>query len=201
MSPSSNSKVITKGQIDKAVSKYRALLEKHGSKFDSEAVQAVLGSSKFAGEMFATFRRRVEAQSEMPVRHIAVDLKCTPSEALDVTGYRRHIDQEVLDSMPKAETDSATVYFFRVGRQVSDVALEKEYKLRGLKPCDPITLMTLHQSDPSFVDSHSNGTHWQDANGDWCFVSFELSTVERYVIVGLSEDVWNSRWWFAGVRK
>lgn len=56
---------MTKGQIDKAVANYRAMLEKHSDDFNSEAVQTVLGQSELAEEQFGIFRKRVEVFSTL----------------------------------------------------------------------------------------------------------------------------------------
>ena len=200
------SKTTTDGQIVKAISNYRALLEKHAKEFGAEAVQAVLGQSEFANEVFAIFRRRVEAVSNLIiVPAVVVDCGRSPQQALEATGRVQYTDRKVVENMPKAPAVLAEIVFFkpdlskRDGR-ISDDDLEKEYALRGLEPVDPISLAALNEAAPAFADETPHGTHWKDADGRWCFAAFHHWDDERGVSVYRFYD-WRDSWWFAGVRK
>jgi hypothetical protein len=104
--------------------------------------------------------------------------------------------------MPKGEGEEVEVVFFRLSRWVSDTDLDKEYGLRDLKPADPYSLSAVNEADPDFTDEHPNGTHWQDANGNWCFAAFiRWDGDERSVNVDRDGNDWNGSWWFAGLRK
>lgn len=201
MTPSNETKTTTAGQIDKAVANYRALLEKHSKNFDSDAVQLVLGQSELADEQFQLFRARVEAQSNIIVRHVRVDRTRTPKEVLAATGRSQYVTDSVAKTMPKAEGEKTDVYFFRLGRSVSDDDLEKEYALRGLKPADVYSQAAVNEADPAFADKTPNGTHWKDEDGNWCFAAFGLWNVGRSVGVRRSGSGWHGYWWFAGLRK
>ena len=169
MSPSeTETKTTTAGQIDKAVGLYRALLEKHSKEFDSETVQLVLGQSELADEQFQLFCARVEAQSNILVRHVRVDRSRTPKKVLDATGRAQYTEGDVVKGMPSGEGDETDVYFFKLGRNISDDDLEKEYALRGFKPADPYSQAAVNEADPAFADEHPNGTHWKDDKGN-CF--------------------------------
>lgn len=191
---------MTRGQIDKAVSNYRALLEKHAGEFNSEPVQTVLGQSELADEQFAVLRRRIEALSNLIVRHVSVNRKRSPKEALNATGRNKYVSDSVVADMPKGEGEETDVFFFKLDRYVSDDDLEKEYELRSLKP-DPIAQAAVNEADPAFADNYPNGTHWKDKDGKWCFAAFDRLGGERDVGVRRSRSGWGGSWWCSGVRK
>ncbi|MBU0597887.1 hypothetical protein KKF61_02725 [Patescibacteria group bacterium] len=196
---------MTDGQIDKVVENitagFRKRLRDHRDELSSDTVQTVLGQKDFISALFAEFRQRVEAVSNMIVRKVKVDRTRTSQEALDVTGRKQYTDDDVVKSMPNGKGDETEVIFFKVGRTISDDDLEKEYELRGLVPADPYSLCAVNGNDPAFADEHPNGTHWKDSNGKWCFASFDRWSDERGVSVGRSDSGWYVRCWFAGVRK
>jgi len=206
MTPSEQ-KTTTQGQIDKAVSNYRALLEKHAPGFNSEAVQSVLGQPELAHEMLGVFRRCVEASSNLIIRRVRVDRTRTPQEALKATGRKLYTDQSVVDSMPRGEGDEVEVVFFKPDLSnrkglISDDDLEKEFDLRGLKPADLISVAAVNEADPEFADKMPCGTHWKNADGKWCFATFDRwNDDERRVNVDRDDYVWFGSWWFAGLRK
>ena len=201
MTPSVVSKT-TAGQIDKAVANYRALLDKHSREFDSETVQLVLGQSELADDMFAVFRKRVEAISNLIVRCIGVNRNRMPQGAIGATGRMQYTDGTVVNAMPRGEGEEAEVVFFKLGHYVSDNDLEKEYALRGLVPIDPYSLSAVNEADPAFADEHPNSTHWKDSGGRWCYVAFDRWDVGgRSVSVRRSGSDWRGSWWFAGLRK
>ena len=201
------SKTTTDGQIVKAISNYRALLEKHAKEFGAEAVQAVLGQSEFADEVLAIFRRRVEAISNLIiVPAVVVDCGRSPQQALEATGRVQYVDRKVVENIPKAPAALAEIVFFKPdlskrNGHISDDDLEKEYALRGLEPVDPISLAALNEAAPAFADETPHGTHWKDADDKWCFATFDHWDGKRSVRVNRNDDGWNGHWWFAGVRK
>ena len=201
MTPSVESKTTTAGQIDKSVANYRALLEKHSREFDSESVQSVLGQPEFAGAVFEEFRRRVEAVSNMIVRRVKVNRTQEPKAVIDATGRVQYVNNDVLNNMPRGEDEDKEVFFFKLGRYISDDDLAKDYELRNLVP-DPYAQAQANADDPAFADEHPNGCHWKDANGKWCYVAFgRWRDGERYVRVDRRAGAWDDRWWFAGVSK
>ena len=199
MTPSAE---MTDGQINKAVELYRAMLEKHRKEFGSEAVQQVLGQPDFVGEMVGVLRKRVEAVSDMIVRHVKVNRAHSPRQCLEATGRRLYADDSVVETMPCGDGEDVEVVFFRVGRFISDADLDKEYGLRGLKPADPYSLAQANIDDPALADDRPNGTHWKDTQGKWCYAAFCHWHGERYVNVNRDDVVaWSGHWWFAGLRK
>ncbi len=201
MTPSRESKTTTAGQIDKFLNNCRVWLEKHGKEFESVAVQTVLGQPEFADAVVQEFRRRVEVQSNLIIRRVPINRSLTPQEVLDATGRRQYTDSEVVDSMPRGTGEEAGVFFFHLGRYVSDDELEKEFDLRGLVPAFPDDLAAVNAADPNFAKEKPNGTHWKGEDGKWRFIAFNHWNDERNVNVYCNDNDWNDSWWFAGRRK
>jgi hypothetical protein len=192
---------MTDGQIDKAVDVFRSQLRKHSYELPSDAVQTALGQDELGGELFTTFRKRVDANSNQITRRVKVDRTRTSKQVLDATGRNKYTDDKVVDAMPHGAGNEVEVCLFKLGRYVSDAYLDKEYALRGLVPADPYSLAAVNEVDPAFADQYPNGTHWKDAKGNWCFAAFVRWGGERNVLVGRHGDGWGDDWWFAGLRK
>lgn len=123
-------------------------------------------------------------------------------EILDKSGLKQYVDKEVVKNAPILNLKKgAVIEFFSVGRYTSDDELEKEYESRGLIPADLISLTKYNIDNPKFTDNKSNGTHWKDADGKWCFATFRRWLGERDVHVRRSGSGWCDGWFFAGVRK
>jgi len=196
MTPSS----ITAGQIGKFQELFGAGLRK--SNFMCEPTQHVLETQGdvLIAELVTAVRKYVEAASNIIVRHVKIDRRSLPQQVIDASGRVQCTDQSVVNTMPRGEGEEADVYFFKVGRYIGDLDLEKEYELRGFKP-DPLAQAQVNINDSAFADGHPNGTHWQDGDGKWCFASFFRSIGERLVDVDRRGGGWGDRWWFGGVRK
>lgn len=192
---------MTDGQIDNAVSKLRDAMRKHRSEIGVDIAQQVLGIENLGMMMFAPFRF-----SSLIVRKVNVNRARSPQEALDATGRTQYTTRKVVDSMPKGEGSNAEVVFFKPdltkrGNYISDDDLEAEFESRGLAPADPLSVAAVNEADPTFADKIPHGTHWKDANGNWCCAMFNRWYDERLVRVNRSAGVWDDGWWFAGVRK
>ena len=200
MTPSEISS-ITAGQIGKFQELLGAALRK--SDLPSAPVQEVLErqGDSLAAEVVGAIRTRVEAIFTLILRRVKVNRAQSPEEALKATGRNIYSDGDVVVSMPKGESDKAEVFFFNLGRFVSDEELEKEYEKRGLKAADPYSLSAVNEDDPAFADSHPNGTHWKNENGKWCYAAFRRWVGGREVRVHRRVIVWYDFWWFAGLRK
>jgi hypothetical protein len=204
MTPSQQ--MITDDQIYKAGELFKSILKRHRSELPSEAVQQVLGNNEVWPEVFASFRKRVDAVSNMIIKRVKVDRSRTPKQALDATDRAQYTNSDVVETMPKGEGEEVDVYFFKPdlsarGGHISDDDLEKEFELRGLKPVDPYSLAQVNTDDSAFADERPNGTHWKDENGKWCFATFSRWYGERRVFVDRNARGWLDHWWFAGVRK
>ena len=199
MSPSD--KPITKGQIGKFYDVLANALAKSG--LPSGPVQQVLATqgATLAEQFVVSLRKSVEAITSMIVRTVTVIRTRTPQEVLDATGRHQYTDATVVAAMPQGTGGEVQVHFFKLGRYVSDDELEKEYTLRGLVPSDPYSLAAVNEADPAFADEHSNGTHWKDKDGKWCFAAFCRWPGEHHVHVDRHADGWYAYWWFGGLRK
>lgn len=192
---------MTDGQIENLVAKLRDAVRKHRSEFPKDLVQDVLGVENLGMELLEPFRKRLEAISDLIVRHVKVNRGRTPQEALKATGRNLYVNDTVVATMPRGEGEETDVYFFKLNRYISDADLEKEYQLRGLAPADPYSLAAVNEADPAFADERPNGTYWQDGDGKGCFAAFRRWGGERHVYVDPNDNAWNDNWWFAGLRK
>ena len=200
------SKTTTVGQIDKAVSLYRTLLEKHAREFNAEDVQKVLGQSDFVDAQFAVFRHRVEAICNTFVRTVRVNRTQTAKEALDATGREQYVARFVVNTMPKGEGDDVELVFFKPDMLerndfISSDDLAKEYKQRRLRPADPFSVIALNEADPTLADEKCHATLWKNVDGDWCYIVFSQFEGVREVAVDLDEAGWTANCWFVGIRK
>jgi hypothetical protein len=200
-------KSMTEGQINKAVARYRTLLERHAKNFDAEAVQTVLGQSEFANEQFAVFRRRVEMMSNFIVRHVCVDRSQQPQYVLRATGRRLFVNDEVVATMPRGEGEAEVVLFkpepweYTRPGFMSNEDLEKCYDRRSFVPADPYSVAGMNRDDQALADKYPHTTHWKDAKGKWCFATFRRGGVGRLLFVDRYGSEWDDGWWFAGLRK
>src|SRR3989344_207932 len=196
MTPSATA-VITSGQIGKIQELLGAALRKSGlPSGPTQDVLEIQGDS-LAADLLAQVRKRVEAMSELIVRRVKVNRSRTPQETIKATGRNPYVDDTVVAAMPRGEGEEVDVYFFKVGHDISDAELEKQYELRGLIPADPYSQAAVNEQDPSFADDDPNGTHWQDANGNWCFAAFVRWRGGRGVSVRRCDGAWGGRWWLA----
>jgi len=200
MTPSAESRAMTDGQIAKAVSNYRALLEKHAGEFDSRTAQIVLGQPELANEMLSVFRRRAEAISEMIVRRVTVVRNRNPQEAISATNRTEYLNNEVVDDMPRCEGEEVEVYFFPLKKYTSVADVQRMMEECGLKP-DPYAVDAVNEQDPIFADKHPNFTQWVDKNGNHCYLAFSRWDGKRDVDCSRSESGWDGDWFVCGVRK
>ncbi len=207
MSPSSFNPM-TSGQMTKFYELLVAALRKSG--LPSEPTQNVLESQGgvLADECVASLRKRVEAVSNMIVRHVKVNRTREPQAMLDATGRKQYTDRVVVKNMPRDGREEDDVFFFEPRKSaydrygnISDENLAKEYDFVGLKP-DPYAQAQVNIDDPSFADECPNGTHWEDADGKWNFAAFpRWRGGGRDVRVDRRDSGWHGGWRFAGVRK
>ncbi len=193
-------KSMTAGQIDKAVANYRALLDKHAHEFGAEPVQTVLGQAELAEEMLGVFRRRIEAISNMIVRHVRVDRSRTPQQAIAATRRVEYCNDVVVKTMPTGEGDEVDVYFVPTKRSVPAAELDAFLAQYGLVS-DPRAQAAVNEADPAFADEIPNGSQWVDAEGEYCYLAFDRWRGLRSVYCSRYGRSWDDSWWFAGVRK
>ena len=201
MTPSAQAQKISNRQIEKAVDILRASFRKHRSEFASDVVQQVLGDKNLGPKLLAVFREAVEEISKMIVRNVKFNPARSNQAILEATRRRQWVDDDVVAIMPRGEGEEGDVYFFKVGRLISDDDLEEEYDRCGLKPADVDRISAVNQDDPAFADDHPNCTHWKDKNGKWCYLAFDRLLDGRGLDAGRGDSDWRGYWWFAGVRK
>lgn len=197
---------ITDGQIGKFTDRLRSKFADKKESLPSNISQDILEDKEAMNEILEeclqAFQKRVEARSNMIARTVKVNRNQTPQEALNAIDRKQYTNDSVVEAMPKGEGEEVTVYFFKVGKKISDEQLSKEYELRGLKAADPYSLAAVNQADPSFADEHPHGTHWKDGDGDWCYASFLRWRARRQMNVNRNGSDWDDHyWWFAGIRK
>ncbi|MBI2409462.1 hypothetical protein HYV30_00250 [Candidatus Kaiserbacteria bacterium] len=137
------------------------------------------------------------------VTRVKVDHSRSSQEALAATGREQYVDDVVVTEMPRGGGREVEVCFFELDHWVNDIELEKEYVRRGLAPVDPFSLAAVNEAYPLFADGHPNATHWQDANGRWCYAKFgrPLSGARHVLVYLQREGCVYSSGWFAGRRK
>ncbi|MEK7163428.1 MAG: hypothetical protein AAB775_01825, partial [Patescibacteria group bacterium] len=79
------------------------------------------------------------------IRIVHPDRNRTPKAVLTATGRKQYTSSDVVAGMPRGTGEEAKVVFFKLGRWISDVDLDKEYKSRGLKPADPYSLAAVNE--------------------------------------------------------
>ncbi len=131
-----------------------------------------------------------------------VDGTSTAKKALNNLGsLEKYLDYDVVATMFHGGDDEVKVHFFKVGRSISDNDLEEEYRLNGLKPIDPYSLIAVNRIYPAFSKEYPNGTHWRDSSGMWCHCAFCSWYNHHSVVVNHNNSWWGSSpFWYAGFR-
>lgn len=189
---------LTAGQIGKVQRLLSTGLRE--ANLPSKPVDLVLAAQgdSLVSEFIEMVCRRVQAITGMLIRHVTVDRTRSPLQGLEAKGWKLRVDAAVVKTMPNGSGEQVDVYFFQVDCRKSDEDLGKEFKYRGLIPVDPFTLAAVNEADPEFAYTHQNATHWQDADGSWCYAVFYCWNL-KVVRVGRHKDDWHEGWWFAGV--
>lgn len=136
---------------------------------------------------------------EEVLRRVTVNRNLTPWEAIAATGCDPYIDLSITERLPRGTSEEVELVFFQLERHyTTDDELEKEFVRRGLKPADPFALAAANAADFRLANM-PHGTHWKDAHGRWCDITFDSCSGNRRVRVHTGGD-WERYWWFAGVR-
>jgi hypothetical protein len=192
---------MTEKQINRACEIFRAQLTKHAPELSSDAVQWAFGDRNLPKEWLESLRTRVEAISELIVRHVTVDRSRTNKQAIDATGRVQYVNKDVLATMPRCEGEEVDVYLFPTKRTSSPAEVAEAYRRHGLKP-DPIAVAKVNEDDPTFADQHPNACQWQDSEGRWSYVAFnQWHGGKRSVRVYRVGSDWYDGWLLGGVRK
>jgi hypothetical protein len=205
---------MTGEQVEGVVEAFRSELRHYQDKVSSRFARQVLDQTELGKELVLTFRKCVDAISETIIRRVRVDRSLKPQEMIDATGFFQLEDtgRPVIERISNIATmlngkgEEVDVSFFCLGRFVTDIELAHEYENRGFVP-DPYAQAQVNADDPLFAYDYPNGTHWQDGNGFWHFISFSYlidrssRRIKRIVRVDRVIDGWNRGHWFGGVRR
>lgn len=194
---------MTNPQIDRACELFRAKLTKHATELPSDAVQQAFGDPELPKEWLTSLRTRVEAISELIVRHVRKDPSRTNKQVIDSTGRTQHVNKDALATMPRCEGEEEDIYFFPVKRTARLAEVAAAFNRHNLEP-DPEGVAKVNEDDPSFSDQHPNACQWQDEQGLWTYVAFSQRDGVRYVGVDRvrrDNSEWLGRWLFGGRRK
>lgn len=139
---------------------------------------------------------------------VKVDRSRSNLVAINATGHALFINPEVVDSAPRGESEMTEVIFFRPESHecyhpagfISDEDFERALTKRGLIAAPLDDVAAVNEADHTFVDGKPHCTHWKDASGNWCRASFNRWSDGCKVCVYRYGNVWNDRWFFAGVR-
>ena len=146
-------------------------------------------------DLIAVVSKHAEMLDDLIVLRARVDRSRNPDEVFGTAG----LEPEVVATMPGAGSgiEEVEVYFFWVGRDIDDNDLEDEYSRHDLRPVDPYVLAAVNEQGSVFPKNHCNATHWQDANGRWCYAFYEKS---QEPLVSRDPGFTYSRCWFAGIK-
>lgn len=192
---------ISNGQIGQITDRLSTKLRDSG--LSAEGVQAILAAPGGAAidDMVATLRKHVEANSDLIVRRVSVNRHRSARGAIEATGRKPYVTNDVVDAMPRGVGIETELVFFKVGRWLTVQELDAEYTLRNLDAADPFSLAAVNEADPAFAEERPNATQWKDAQGKHCYATFRRWDDKRSVHVYRYGSDWYDDWWFAGLRK
>jgi hypothetical protein len=192
---------MTSSQVNKLVDLFRSHVEKHGTNFDSAAVQTVLGQSGLAAEVFAPFQKKVEDLSEIFTRTVTVNRTQTPLQAFkSITSHKQYLSDTVVAEIPLGTEEEVTLHFFPIKKQMTCKEYADALESLGLKP-DPMAQAAYNQANPDFADKYPNGTQWQNQAGNFCCALWGDWRGDRSVIVHGDSYGWGDYWFACGVSK
>jgi len=185
---------ITNGQIGQISDRLATKLRE--SNLPLEGVQKVLTmpGNVAIDKMIAVFREHVEAQSEIIIRRVRVKRTRTPQEALNATGRKKYLDDNVVATMPQGEGDEVDVHFVPTKRFVPVKEVPAFLAQYDLVP-DPRAQAAVNEEDPAFADEHPNGSQW----GNNCCLAFGRWGGGRGVDCGRGDGDWGGGWFLSGV--
>ncbi|MFZ2887001.1 MAG: hypothetical protein WA021_04250 [Minisyncoccia bacterium] len=197
--------LMTDGQIEKIVDKFRAGMRKNRSGISSDVAQQIVSVVDNLGrELCEVVLDHAKRLKDYKIHRVKVDRSRPPQEVLNATGRILRIDPLAVESMPRGEGSETEIVFFKVHASnscwISHDDLEKEYRLRGLKPVDAYSLADFNKANPAFADGCCNYTHWKKG-GQWHSIAFHRWAGGRAVDVHSYSSSVNPHCYFAGMRK
>lgn len=114
-------------------------------------------------------------------------------------GFVRCIDQRVFEEAPKfvppPERGTINITFFPIPAVMGEEEAMLQFQLLGLRAVNPFVLIGYNCRFSNFARKIPNFTHWKDAEGRWCLVSF----AGYNLTIGPAVGDWNEAWYGAGV--
>lgn len=160
--------------------------------------------SALAADLAAMTRKYAEARVGMFVRHTTVNSDQSLQQLLDATGKKQLVDSDAAATMPRGQDGNVEMRFFQVDRDLDDLELQEEYRIRGMVPY-PWAQIRVNIDDPAFAVKYTNTCHWQDEQGIWHFLKFESLpdgggvVIIESNLVNWPETRYESGSWFGGV--
>ena len=138
----------------------------------------------------------------MIYRDVWVEYQMTPQELLACSGYKQHVDLDLLQSMPRLTTvrRQMRVYFFQIPKPVKALEIEAEYKQHFLVP-DPYAQICVNRVNRYFPEKYSNSTYWgfDGKKANWLTFSGNDSLTEKVVRCSSGPEGPTCGTWYAGV--
>jgi hypothetical protein len=193
--------------LDRAeINKITKLLAKKLAKINlpSDGTKVVINDHDDAlvDKLLEVVCHEIEESSDLIYRRVKVNSSLTFEDALKATRCYFDIpNEEFVRCVPNCQKEESEVLFFRVNSFLYDEGLAEEYERRGLIPADPYSLAKVNEDNLTFMNERPNATHWKDAQGRWCIVSFDCFHNVRRVSTSLHVGQWPQIYWFAGIRK
>jgi hypothetical protein len=193
----------TAGQINKAISNFRALLEKHTPNFQADIVQDVLGDPEFAKAQFELLKTRIEARTGLRTMTLAkpFDFDSISEKTAKDLGRTFYGNADILLTCPKpVGIQEVSITLWEESGLLSCETLDARYMEKGLAP-NPWHLVAFALMQPDFADKRAIATQWKDADGNFCYAVFNRWHDERKLSVHRDSVGWGGNCLFSGSGK
>jgi hypothetical protein len=136
------------------------------------------------------------------IRNIKPNRTFFGKQAVNATGRKKHVNDEVVDDMPSGTEGEMEVHLVLLKRYVLAPNLEEELATLGYEMIDPIAACALNEVEPELADKYPNGVQWKDASGKFCYAIFDRNGLSggRNVRVDRHDNNWSDSWFFPCVR-
>ena len=124
-------------------------------------------------------------------------MKATIANLKKIYSGNIYVDERVLASAPVPKR-AGELQFFNMGKYATAKEVAEEYTKRGLVSPDPIAFAAWNEENKNDPRGYF-AIQWQDANGDYCYLTFRRWLDERRVSCHRYFNGWAGRWWLAGV--
>ncbi len=133
------------------------------------------------------------------IRHIKPNRTFSGKQAVDATGRKKHVNDEVVDAMPSGTEGEMEVHLVPLKLLVPVASkLEEGLAALGYEMIDPIAACALNEVEPELADKYPNAVQWKDASGKFCYAIFCRSDWGdgRRVDVYRNVRDWDDNYWF-----